>query len=118
MSAPLDASVSGPLMLSSLSRDWWLVLLRGIAAIVFGVLAFVLPGVTLLTLIILYGAYALFDGVMAVAAAIGGGEGANRMGPRWWLAVIGILGIAAGLLTFLWPGITAPVPLPFTAASS
>jgi len=104
---------SPPLMLGALAKNWWLVLLRGIAAIVFGVLAFVLPGVTLLTLIILYGAYALFDGVMAIAAAIMGGVGANRMGPRWWLAVIGILGIAAGLLTFLWPGITALVLLIF-----
>lgn len=105
--------LSPPLMLDSLAKYWWLELLRGIAAIVFGVLAFILPGLTLLTLVVLYGAYALFDGIMAIGAAIWGGGGGNRMGPRWWLAVVGVLGIVAGLLTFLWPGITALVLLMF-----
>jgi len=118
MSAPLDASVSGPLMLSSLSRNWWLVLLRGIAAIVFGVLAFVLPGLTLLTLVILYGVYALFDGVVALMAAIWTDGRAGKTGSRWWLAVVGVLGILAGLFTFFWPGITTLVLLVFIGAWS
>ena len=118
MSAPLDASVSGPLMLSSLSRNWWLVLLRGIAAIVFGVLAFVLPGLTLLTLVILYGVYALFDGVVALMAAFWADGRAGKTGSRWWLAVVGVLGILAGLFTFFWPGITALVLLFFIGAWS
>jgi uncharacterized membrane protein HdeD (DUF308 family) len=75
------------------------------------VLAFVWPGATLLTLIIFYGAFALVDGVLAVIAAISGGAPA----PRWWLAIVGIAGIVAGLLTFLWPGVTALVLLLFIA---
>jgi uncharacterized membrane protein HdeD (DUF308 family) len=108
-----DVSLTQPLMLHGLARNWWLVLLRGIAAIVFGVLAFILPGITLLTLVILYGVYALFDGVVAIGAAIWGESGASSAGPRWWLAVVGVLGVLAGLLTFFWPGITALVLLVF-----
>jgi len=59
-------------MLHALARNWWIVLLRGIAAIVFGVLAFAWPGLTLRTLVLLYGAYALVDGIIALAAAFTG----------------------------------------------
>jgi uncharacterized membrane protein HdeD (DUF308 family) len=97
----------GATMVHAVAKNWWLLLLRGIAAIVFGVLAFAWPGLTLVTLILIYGAYALVDGVLAVIAAITGGA----PGPRWWLAIIGLLGISAGLLTFLMPGITAMVLL-------
>ncbi|HEY3031629.1 MAG TPA: HdeD family acid-resistance protein [Bradyrhizobium sp.] len=88
-----------------------MLLLRGIAAIIFGVLAFAWPGVTLLTLILFYGAFALVDGVLAIIAAITGGA----PGPRWWLVIVGLLGIAAGLLTFLMPGLSALVLLFFIA---
>lgn len=98
------------MLLHGLAKNWWLLLLRGIAAIIFGILAFAWPGITLLSLVILYGAYALVDGVLSIAAAIGGGGGAA---PRWWLVVVGLLGIAAGLLTFFWPQITALVLLMF-----
>jgi uncharacterized membrane protein HdeD (DUF308 family) len=98
-------------ILRALAKNWWLLLLRGIAAIVFGVLAFALPGLTLLTLILLYGAYALTDGVIAIIAAIMGGAPADR----WWLAIVGILGIAVGALTFMLPGMTALILL-FTIA--
>jgi len=91
--------------LHALAQNWWLLLLRGIAGIIFGVLAFAWPGITLLTMIIFYGAYALMDGIFAIGAAFRGGDA----GARWWLILIGILGIAAGLLTFLWPGLTALV---------
>jgi uncharacterized membrane protein HdeD (DUF308 family) len=100
------------LMLHALVKNWWLLLLKGLCAIVFGVLAFVWPGVTLFTLILFYGAFALVDGVIAVLAAIMGGAPA----PRWWLAVVGLFGIAAGVVTFLWPGMTALVLLIFIAA--
>ena len=100
-----------PLMLQALSRYWWLILLRGIAAIVFGVLAFLWPGVTLVTLVLFYGAFVLIDGVLALAHAIMGGN----MGSRWWLALVGVAGIAAGILTFMWPGVTALVLLLFIA---
>jgi uncharacterized membrane protein HdeD (DUF308 family) len=98
-------------MLHALAQNWWLLLLRGIAAIIFGVLAFIWPGITLFTLVLLYGAFALVDGVLAIAAAIKGGSPV----PRWWLAVVGVAGIAAGVLTFIWPGITALVLLIFIA---
>src|SRR5215813_7944884 len=93
-------------MLHAMAKGWWLVLLRGIAAIVFGVLAFVWPGLTLLTLVLFYGAYALVDGVLALIAAFTGGA---KPVPSWWLILIGIAGIAAGAITFMWPGITALV---------
>jgi uncharacterized membrane protein HdeD (DUF308 family) len=102
-----------PMLLHGLAKNWWLLLLRGIAAIIFGILAFAWPGITLLSLVIIYGAYALVDGVLAIAAAVGGGGGAT---PRWWLIVVGLLGIAAGLLTFFWPQITALVLLMFIGA--
>jgi uncharacterized membrane protein HdeD (DUF308 family) len=93
-------------MLHALAKCWWLVLLRGIAGIVFGILAFVWPGLTLAVLILLYGAYALVDGVFALIAAF---TGAAKPVPTWWLVVVGLAGIAAGLVTFFWPGVTALV---------
>jgi len=101
----------GSAMLHALAKNWWMLLLRGIAAIIFGVLALTWPGMTLLTLILFYGAYALIDGVLAIVAAITGGA----LLPRWWLAIVGLLGIAAGLLTFVMPGLTAIVLLYFIA---
>jgi len=100
-------------ILHALARSWWLVLLRGIAGILFGVLAFVWPGLTLLTLVLLYGAYALVDGVVALVAAF---TGRATHVPAWWLVVVGVLGIAAGLVTFLWPGITALALVVFIGA--
>ncbi len=102
------------LALRELAENWWLLLLRGVAAIAFGVLAFIWPGLTLLTLIFMWGIYAIADGVLALWAAIAsrGGE----IAPRWWLAVVGIAGILAGLLAFVWPGMTALVLLMFIAS--
>lgn len=94
-------------MLDALARNWWLVLLRGVCAIIFGVLTVFWPGLSLLTLVLLYGVFALFDGGLAIGAAIAGGTPA----PRWWLALVGLLGIAAGALTLTWPGITGLVLL-------
>ena len=99
--------VGGRILLHSLAKNWWLLLLRGIAAVIFGVLAFAWPGLTLLTLILLYGAYAFSDGVIAIIAAIKG----NAPGARWWLAIVGILGIVVGAVTFMVPGITALILL-------
>lgn len=100
-----------PVLLHALAKTWYLLLLRGIAAIIFGVLAIFWPGLTLVTLIRLYGGFALTDGAIAIDAAITGGAVAER----WWLAIVGILGIAVGALTFLWPGMTALILL-FTMA--
>jgi uncharacterized membrane protein HdeD (DUF308 family) len=101
-----SAPLPGQPMLHALAKCWWLVLLRGIAGIVFGILAFVWPGLTLAVLILLYGAYALVDGVFALIAAF---TGAAKPVPTWWLVVVGLSGIAAGLVTFFWPGVTALV---------
>ena len=102
---------AGGVLLHALERNWWLILLRGVCAIIFGVLTFIWPGITLLTLVLFYGAYALIDGAIAIWAAIVGGEPA----PRWWLLIVGLLGIAAGLVTLLMPGVTALVLLLFIA---
>ncbi|MBR1123077.1 HdeD family acid-resistance protein [Bradyrhizobium lablabi] len=104
MSTPSMTLLPRP-MLHALAKNWWLLLLRGIASIVFGVLAFVWPGLTLVTLVLFYGAFALVDGVIALIAAFSGGGG--RPAPTWWLVIVGLLGIAAGIVTFLMPGITA-----------
>ena len=89
----------GATILHGLAKNWWLLLLRGIAAIVFGVLALAWPGITLLSLVIVYGAYALVDGLFAIYAAITGGNTA----PRWWLAIVGVAGVLAGIIAFVNP---------------
>jgi uncharacterized membrane protein HdeD (DUF308 family) len=85
-----------------LARYWWVVALRGIAAILFGVLAFVWPGMTLAVLVILFGAYALLDGILGLIAALRG-ETQHRLA----LALEGVVSILAGLVAFVWPGLTA-----------
>ena len=100
-------------MLTMLARNWWVVALRGLFAVIFGVLAIVWPGLTLLVLITLFGAYALVDGIFAVIAGIAS-YGRNE---RWWAVLLeGIAGIILGVLTFLWPGTTALVLVYFIAA--
>jgi uncharacterized membrane protein HdeD (DUF308 family) len=110
-SQAMGSPVPPRLMLHALAKNWWVFLLRGVFAILFGALTFVWPEVTLVTLVLFYGAFALADGVLAVIAAMTGGATESR----WWLAIVGIAGIAAGVLTFLWPGITALVLLLFIA---
>ncbi len=102
----------GAILLHNLAKNWWALLLRGIAAIVFGVLAFAWPGITIVSLVILYGAYALVDGVFSIIAAISGGTPA----PRWWLAIVGIVGVLAGLVAFAMPGVVALYLLLFIGA--
>ena len=113
----MQATTSMPLphrpMLHALAKSWWVLLLRGIAAIIFGVLAFAWPGLTLVTLVLLYGAFALVDGALSLIAAF---TGSAKPIPTWWLIVVGLLGIAAGGVTFLWPGITAVLLVMFIGA--
>jgi len=83
----------------TLAEHWWVVLLRGILAILFGVLAWTRPGLTVAVLVLFFGAYALVDGIFEVIAGLRG---------KWWgLVFTGVLGIAAGVVTFMWPHITA-----------
>jgi uncharacterized membrane protein HdeD (DUF308 family) len=92
-------------MLGLVARDWWVFAVRGIAAIVFGVLAFIWPERTLTVLIYLFGAYVLVDGVALLIALARGDAEARRN--AWAVAIMGILGIVVGVVTFVWPGLTA-----------
>lgn len=95
-------------MLTVYTGSWWALLLRGIVAIVFGLLAFIWPRITLTALVFLWGAYAFVDGAFAIAAGVKS-YGEYR---RWWVLLIeGILGVIAGVLAFVIPGITALVLL-------
>jgi uncharacterized membrane protein HdeD (DUF308 family) len=87
-----------------LARNWWALLIRGIAALVFGLLAFAWPGATIFAIIVLFGAYALVDGIFAIVAAIR----AAQAHERWWPFVLeGIVGLAIGIVTFVEPHVTA-----------
>jgi uncharacterized membrane protein HdeD (DUF308 family) len=99
--------------LHALARNWWMMLVRGIAAVAFGVLAFMWPGLTLFVLIALFAAYALFDGLVALFAAV---SGRNQEASTWWLVVVGLLGIVVAAVTFFWPGVTALVLIMFIGA--
>jgi uncharacterized membrane protein HdeD (DUF308 family) len=105
--------LAGVALLRTMADNWWLVLLRGIAAIAFGILAFAWPVITLLTLTLLWGAYAVVDGLCALWGAVAGPRG--HMGARFWLIIVGLAGVVAGLLAFAWPGVTALVLLFFIA---
>ncbi len=105
--------LQGAVMLHALADHWWVLLVRGVAALIFGFLTFLWPGITLLTLTMFFGAFALVDGVLALWSAISGKLG--PVAPRWWLAIVGVAGIAAGILTFVWPLKTAIILLLFIA---
>jgi uncharacterized membrane protein HdeD (DUF308 family) len=96
-----------------LSRNWGWVALRGVVALLFGVLTFLNPAITLAVLVLLFGAYAFADGVLMIVAAI-----ADRRGePRWMALLIGgLIGVAAGLVTLFTPGLTMAVLLGVIAA--
>jgi uncharacterized membrane protein HdeD (DUF308 family) len=88
----------------SIFQRWWVLALRGVAAVVFGVLTFVAPVASLLALVIVFAAYALVDGVLYLAFAL---QGARR-GERWGsLAAAGIMGLLAGAVALFWPAIGA-----------
>lgn len=102
-------------MAADLSRNWWLLALRDVAGILFGIGAFVWPGATLAALILVFGAYVFVDGIFALVAGIG----MRRLIDRWWLIVLeGAAGIILGVVTFLSPDTTALVLLAFIAAWS
>jgi uncharacterized membrane protein HdeD (DUF308 family) len=101
------------MMIESLKRHWWVPVIRGVAAIVFGIIAFVYPGLTVATLVLFFGAWVLIDGIFRVVGAIGH----RASDPDWgWHIVIGIVGIIVGLLTFHAPQITALALVIYIAA--
>jgi uncharacterized membrane protein HdeD (DUF308 family) len=93
-------------MMRTLAQNWWVVVLRGVAAVLFGLAAIAWPGITLAVLILLYGAYALADGVLALVAALASRQPGDF---PWGMLLAGLAAIAAGVLTFLWPGLSALV---------
>jgi uncharacterized membrane protein HdeD (DUF308 family) len=102
-------------MLRTMCGRWWVLMLRGLCAIVLGIMAIVWPGITLLTLVLVFAAFTLIDGAAAVVLGFKGEED----GTVWWtLVVMGVLAIAAGIITFFYPQITIAVLLAIIAASA
>ena len=104
ISSGVGAAVVAARVLPPLARHWWVFLVRGLVAIAFGLVALFYPAATLVTFILFYAVFSIVDGVFAVVSAIRGNKG---VGPRWWLALVGVLGIVAGLAAYVWPGLTA-----------
>jgi uncharacterized membrane protein HdeD (DUF308 family) len=100
-------------MLRTLAQNWWAIVLRGVCAVLFGLAAFAWPGLTLAVLVLLYGAYALVEGALAVAWALMG----RRAGPfPWGVLLAGLAGVAIGVVTFMSPALTALALLYLIAA--
>jgi uncharacterized membrane protein HdeD (DUF308 family) len=92
------------MFLRTLAKKWWLLALRGLLAVIFGVVALIWSQATLSALVLLFGAFVLVDGIFNIASAIARGRQAT---PVWWLVMQGLFGIAIGVVTFFWPGVTA-----------
>jgi uncharacterized membrane protein HdeD (DUF308 family) len=100
-------------MLEIMARNWWMLAVRGIIAILIGIVALVAPGLALATLVALWGAYALVDGVLSIIVAVRHRSDYSN----WWVTLLeGIVGIVAGIATFIWPAITALILLYIIAA--
>lgn len=95
-------------VVDQIGRHWGWVALRGVVAILSGLMAMFMPAITLSALVLVWGAFALADGVLALIAGI---RIRDRGRPLWALIVVGLLGVGAGIATFLWPGLTALVLL-------
>lgn len=95
------------------TRHWWSYAVRGVAAVLFGVLAIVWPLMTLLTLVVLFGAFAVVSGVVTLISVMRGGHPAES---RPWALASGALSIVAGVVAWLWPGITTFALLMLIAA--
>ena len=109
----VSPSPFGRSLLRALAENWWLLFIRGAAAIIFGILTFSWPLATILSLAFLWGAYVLVDGICALWAGLAGkGSGPQQ---RWWLILVGIAGIGAGTITLFYPKLTAWILLVFIA---
>lgn len=95
------------------SRNWWMLALRGVLAILFGLVALLLPGTALLAFILVFAAYAIIDGVVAVIVSIRERGSLSRWG---WVLAEGLLSVVAGLVAVVYPGLTALVLLYVVAA--
>jgi uncharacterized membrane protein HdeD (DUF308 family) len=94
---------AAPNLGAALARNWWLIALRGVLGVMFGLLALILPFATILALVLLFSAYMLVDGVFAIYAAVR----AARQRENWgFLAFQGAASIVTAVLAFLWPGLT------------
>src|SRR4029077_7704869 len=92
------------MLIETLKRHWWAPVIRWAAAIAFGIIAFVYPGLTIATLVLFFGAWILIDVIFRIVGAIGH----RSSNPDWgWQLVIGVLGIIVGFLTFPAPQVTA-----------
>ncbi len=97
---------------NALKRFWWILLLRGVIAILFGIGAIVMPGISLATLLLLFAVFVLVDGVFDIAHAIGSRKGNDN----WWLGLLtGLLGVVVGIFTLRAPALTAIVLLFYIA---
>jgi uncharacterized membrane protein HdeD (DUF308 family) len=108
-----EMGMTQPQVLPSEAGHWWALAIRGAIAIIFGLAALLRPDIALEALILLFGAYALVDGVFAIVGVFGGTRGGT---PRWLLLIEGIAGILAGIIAFVLPGVTAIVFLYIIAA--
>lgn len=100
-------------MFSLLSRHWWVLALRGLLAVIFGVLALAWPSTTVRVLVILFAVYAVIDGLCSFLSAL---ASRPRRGGWWLLLIEAVAGIAAGILAFFWPQVTALALLYLIAA--
>lgn len=111
--APHDSSFLVTGRAYALARNWWLLVLRGVLAIVFGLAAFFMPGVTLASLVLLFAAYAAVDGVFAIVSGVRAAARHQRWG---WLIFEGVVNLAAAAAAFFYPILTVLAFVTFTAA--
>ena len=98
---------------TAMARNWWVLLLRGAIAILFAVMTWAQPGISLAALVLVFGVYVLADGILGIWAALSGRKG-NR---HWWLLLLwGLVSVAVGVMTFVAPAITGLVLLMYIAA--
>lgn len=90
-------------MIDILARNWWALALRGVIAVLFALAAFAMPGLTLTILVYFFAAYLVIDGIFALVAGLRAAERHQRWG---MLAAEGIIGLIAGIVIFLWPGLS------------